>query len=62
MYFRRADGAFFIWWNTLDNLWVLSAVLGVEGVGWWASPTTAVPGTYTPAGTYTGNPVVAATP
>lgn len=61
MYFRRADGAFFIWWNTSASLWYITALLGTLGTGSWQSPTTAVVGTYTPNGTYTGNPVVAIT-
>lgn len=40
----------------------MSPLLGLEGPGFWKSPTPAVVGTYTPVGTYTGNPVVAITP
>jgi hypothetical protein len=62
MYYRRTDGAFFIWWEKDDLWWNMSALLGIEGAGFWKSPTTAVTGTYSPVGTYTGSPIVVITP
>ena len=62
LYFRRADGNMFIWWNAPGERWLMSVVLGNQTANYWFSPTTAVPGTYIPSGTYTGSPVVTITP
>lgn len=51
----------FIWWDSLETWWTMSALLGVEGLGFWTSPTTSVVGTYAANGTYTGTPAVAIT-
>jgi hypothetical protein len=61
MYFRRADGLFFIWCDPAANRWFMTALLGVMGVGWWQSPIGTIVGTYTAGGTYTGTPLVAIT-
>lgn len=62
LYFKNAGGTLFIWWEPTDAWWNMSAVLGVEGAGFWYSPTASVVGTYLPVGTYTGNPIVVVTP
>jgi hypothetical protein len=62
LYFRRADGAFFIWWDSPTEKWFMSTGPGIGSPGFWRSPTSSVVGTYSPTGTYTGNPIVVVTP
>lgn len=58
-YARRADGAYFLWWDGVDT-WTISAVLGTPGADYWeevaVSPVSAA---YDPLGTATGVAAVA---
>lgn len=57
-YYRRADGAWFIWWNGI--YWTISAELGVETAAFWRGvPFALVTGNYTPFGTASGTATVA---
>lgn len=53
-YFRRLDGAYFIWWEVGGGTYTISAVLGVPGALWWTGDQAAIVGTYTNGGTATG--------
>lgn len=56
--FRRADGAYFIWWYTVGGIWVITTAKGALGVSWWTADQAAIVGTYSPAGTATGTATV----
>jgi len=58
-YFRRSDGSYYIWWSSIDNAYVISAGVGSKGPTYWTGDQPALPGTYTPGGTATGNATVA---
>jgi len=52
-----AGGGFYLWWNDVDK-WIISAILGVLGVGHWSKQSPVITGSYIHQGTYTGDPVL----
>jgi len=58
-YYRREDGAYFIWWYSTSSYWIISAAVGVLGTAYWYK-TLSEAGEYTAAGTATGTPTAAA--
>jgi hypothetical protein len=61
-YYRRADGAWFIWWYQLGYSYVITALLGVLGSGGWSQQNIVIPGNYAPYGTANGTATVSAGP
>ena len=60
-YYERLDGGFDIWLGFGGGAYCLSLETGQGAPGWWEHLVEIV-GTYTPGGTYTGNPVVVPVP
>ena len=60
-YYRREDGAWFIWWHPGPGRWYISSTVGYTG-SYWRSPTTSILGTYMPSAAYHGTATVAAGP
>lgn len=58
-YYRRKDGAYFIWWSPAITDWYITVALGDDSPGAWYRDVTII-GTYAPKAPYIGNPVVAA--
>jgi hypothetical protein len=58
-YYRRQDGAFYLWYNGDDSTSYISIVLGDKGAGWWSKVGLPVAGTYAFGGTATGTATVA---
>jgi len=56
-YARRADGAYFIWWDGVDR-WNISEVLDVIGTLGWERIDAEINGAYSPYGTATGTATV----
>ncbi len=62
-YYRRTDGAYYLWWEGLFNIeWDITAFPPAEkpSENCWYRADPNIVGIYSPAGTYTGNPTVAA--
>lgn len=61
-YYRRADGAWFIWWYTSANYWIISPELGETPITgyWYKAPT--ITGDYTPVPAAVGIATVSAGP
>jgi len=57
-YYRREDGAYYIWWYSTSSYWIISAAVGVLGTAYWYK-TLSEAGEYTLAGTATGTPTAA---
>ncbi len=57
-YARRADGAYYIWWDGIDT-WTISAVLGVQGTDYWTRTDPNINGVYAIGGTAIGEATVA---
>lgn len=47
-YYRRADGAYFIWWNVLNDTWFISSILGEYNPPYWFHDTELIVGIYEP--------------
>lgn len=45
-YYRKTDGAWFIWWDTVDEEWNISSTLGVYTNPGWYREESGVIGTY----------------
>jgi len=54
-WYQRDDQAFLIWWNDIGLDWNIDTILG-DRQNYWYGPYDEILGTYTPQGTYTGNP------
>ena len=61
-YYRRADGAFFIWWFEEGGAWIISIGLEVLEPDRWQSPYEVIEDIYYYVGTYVGFPTVSAGP
>lgn len=59
LYYRRTDGAYFIWWDTPCEDYDISTGLGVKAPGFWWGPWKNIEGEYGWASDYTGLPFVA---
>lgn len=57
-YYRRQDGAWFIWWYGLYDSWVISVIVGGYGTAFWGRESTEVAGEYLPHLDATGNATV----
>jgi len=56
--YRRADAAFFIWYNSDDSKSYISILQGAKGTLWWEKAGNPVAGSYTHGGTATGDATV----
>lgn len=61
-YYRRDDGAYFIWWRIEGGIWYIGPTLGAQGPWTWYHTDENIEGIYYPEPPYTGNPVVASGP
>lgn len=57
-YLKLSGGSYYCWWNGTDK-WIISAVLGTVGAGYWSRTSATMTGTYTHQGTATGDPDLA---
>jgi len=57
-YYRRADGAYFIWWFADANSWYITSVPGSEEEIFWIRMDPDIPGIYEPGGTASGTATV----
>lgn len=56
-YYRRGDGAFYLWWNTVAlSCWVISVEMVFIGNLWFKQGL--IQGEYTSSGDYIGIPIV----
>ena len=60
-YYRRADGAWFIWWDSGPSYWIISTSVDVYDPAYWFRSLTIL-GNYSAAGTATGIATVSAGP
>jgi len=58
-YYKRSDGAYFIWWDGTDT-WYISVVLGTPGAGHWLRNDPAIIGVFTAVAPNTGDATVGA--
>lgn len=57
--FRRIDSAFFLWWDSSGEAWILNDQLGVMGSDYWHRAFPDIIGEYTAEGINTGVATVA---
>lgn len=55
-YYRREDGAWFIWWDDVYEFWVISVLLGDVGESWWIRSDPSPIGEYVSGGEVGGTP------
>lgn len=52
-YYRNSGNGWFLWWDSINELWVVSALLGVPGTAYWTSADK-ISASYLPHGTASG--------
>jgi len=60
-YYHRGDGAYFIWWYSLEHGWIISSALGSTPSEYWRRLYVSVLGFYYPLEGATGNALISET-